>query len=66
MVIAEGIEDGIRDIDRNRVFTNAVNKKYAEMFARNAGYLPKPRELLLQRSLLSVAYLSQRIRHIIM
>jgi hypothetical protein len=41
MVIAEGIEDGIQDIDRNRVFTNAVNKKYAELFAprlvRNAG-----------------------------
>jgi hypothetical protein len=34
MVIAEGIEDGIRDIDRNRVFTNAVNKKYAELFAQ--------------------------------
>jgi hypothetical protein len=29
MVIAEGIEDGIRDIDRDRVFTNAV--KYAEL-----------------------------------
>ena len=34
VIVSEGIEDGMRDIDRNRVFTNAVNKKYAELFAQ--------------------------------
>ncbi len=34
MVIVWGIEDGIRDIDRNRVFTNAANLKHAELFAK--------------------------------
>jgi len=34
MVIVWGIEDGIWDIDRNRVFMNAVNLKYDELFAK--------------------------------
>ena len=34
MLIVWGIEDGIQDIDRNRVFTNAVNLKHAELFAQ--------------------------------
>jgi hypothetical protein len=28
------MEEGIRDIDRNRVFMNGVDEKYAELFAQ--------------------------------
>jgi hypothetical protein len=36
-VIVRGIEEGIQDIDRNRLFMNGVDEKYAELFVRNPG-----------------------------